>query len=135
MNAYYVIDGETILVNLPRIWKIQSTNGTEYSIWQLSQDLDTYISASLFGFDDFGRRLLSVIILITIVGGLSKRYGIASEGAITGLIFAIVFLLEIGFEFLPQITVPVSGFVLPRGTLTAVTFLILITVLIWEGRH
>ena len=51
----------------------------------------------------------------------------------TGLssgIFSIVFLLEIGLEFIPQITIPATGVTLPRGIITVVTFLMLLGVLL-----
>jgi len=68
-------------------------------------DLILYIDADIFGIqsDDngyFAKALLSVVIIIMVSGGLSLRYGIQSEQAISGIIFSILLLLNI-LNFIP----------------------------------
>ncbi len=135
MQPYFIVEGVTTLVNLPRIWRIQEIEGTEFSIWNFFTNLNTFTDDGLFGFGDFGKIILSIFVIVVMVGGLSFRYGLRSESAVTGLIFSIVFLLEIGLEFIPQITIPATGVILPRGILTVVTFLMLVGVLIAEERR
>jgi hypothetical protein len=133
MVSYYVIDGKTTLLN-PTYWIIQTLDGTQYSIKNLFNEFDAYSSSDFWGFGDFERIILSILILILMVGGLSRRYGIANEATITSMIFGVVALLDVVLEFIPEITIPATGVTLPQGTLTAITFLILIVLLIMEER-
>ncbi len=135
MQPYYVINGTTTLINLPRIWRIQEIEGTEYSIWNFFKNLNTSIDGGLFGMGNFGKTLLAVILLVVTIGGLSHRYGLRNDATMTGAIFAMVFLLELGLDFIPEITIPATGVTLPKGILTAITFIILIAVLIAEERR
>jgi len=136
MSYYYDLDetdDECGQVTGTRVWVVQSSEGTEFGIWQFTEDLNTYISASLFGFDNFGKTLLSFVIIILMVGGLSKRYGIASEGAIMGILFGTVFMLDVGLNMIPR--VEVGDFISVNHFFTYITFIILFVIIIREERH
>lgn len=132
MQGYYILNGTTYLFNLPRIWKIQETDGTEFSIFNFFNRVNAYTEAEFFGISNFGKLLISAILLISTAGIMTSRYGINSEATITGIIFSIVFLLEVGLEFIPPITIPATGITLPRGILTAITFIVTVALLIRE---
>jgi len=136
MDYYYDLnetDDECGQITGIRVWIIQSSEGTEFGIWRLTEDLNTYISASLFGFDDFGKTLLSFVIIVLMVGGLSKRYGIASESAIMGILFGTVFMLDVGLGFIPK--VQIRDIVSVNHFFTYITFIILFVIVIREERH
>ncbi len=100
MDYYYLIN--TTFTNASRIWYIQSTVGTEYSISHFFERFTLYIDAGLFGFDEFGKALISFLILVMVAGGLSFRYGINSEVAIMGIIFGLVLVLDVGLGLIPN---------------------------------
>jgi hypothetical protein len=100
MDYYYLIN-ETY-TNATRIWYIQNTEGTEYSISNFFERLIIYIDAGMFGFDNFGKALISFLILVLVAGGLSFRYGINSEVAIMGIIFGLVLVLDVGLGLIPN---------------------------------
>jgi hypothetical protein len=73
------------------------------------------------------------VIIVLMVGGLSRRYGIASEGAIMGILFGIVFLLDVGLGLIPQITV--GDIEAIPHFITYITFIILLGIIIREERR
>lgn len=127
MEYYYIVNSTQI--NYKRIWQIQSTTGRDFSIFRFFSDLSSYTEIGLFGIDNFGRALLSVVIILLLVGGLSYRYGLGSETAIMGIIFGIVLFLDVGVGLIPNISLPGSR-TTPDYFITAITFIILIAVLI-----
>lgn len=134
MTYLYEVDNEDCsqVVN-ERVWITQATEGTEFSIWQLVQDADTYISVGLFGFDNFGKTLISFVVIVLMVGGISKRYGIASEGAVMGMLFGVVFLLDVGLGFIPAVNVGTIASI--EHFFTYITFIMLLGVIIREERR
>ena len=78
------------------------------------------------GNDNFGRVLISFLIILLVSGGISYRYGIASESAILGIIFGIVAFLDVGLNFIPN---PVNA--IPHFITILLAF-IMITLLIKE---
>jgi hypothetical protein len=66
---------------------------------------------------------LSVLIILIMVGGLSRRYGIASEGAIMGILFGVVFVLDVGLGFIPA--VQIDGILSIKHFFTYITFIML----------
>lgn len=92
MNYFYIVNGTT--VNNTRVWYVQSTDGRDFSIFQFVEDLNRYLSANMFGLDNFGKSLIAVLILVLVTGVLGYRYGIASESAIMGIIFGVVLILD-----------------------------------------
>jgi hypothetical protein len=124
MNYYFDTgDVDCGQITGTRVWITQSTDGREFSIWQVAQDLTLYTSSGLYGFDDFGKSLISVLIILVMVGGLSRRYGIASEGAVMGILFGVVFLLDVGLGFIP--TVEIGSIVSIPHFFTYITFIML----------
>jgi len=131
MDYYYIINSTEI--NRSRTWEIVSTEGRQFSLWRFFTTLSLYInSGNLFGFDNFGRILLSVIVLIMVAGGVSLRYGIRSDTFTMGVIFGIVLLLDYGLNFFPQIKIG-SNFAI-NNFATFIVAIILIAVLIKEER-
>ena len=95
MNHYYLIN--STYTNGTVIWSIYKSNA--FSIQHLLERVVTYIDADIMGVqsDDDGyffKATLSVFILIALSGVLSTRYGIASEQAISGIIFGVLLLLN-----------------------------------------
>ena len=105
MNYSYLINGN--YSNFTRNWIIQSTSGRGYSIWHFFTDLNLYIDSAngLLGIDDFGKLIIALGIIIFSVGLVSTRYGINNEAGIMVILFALVFLLDYGLNFIPQIQI------------------------------
>ena len=116
--------------NGTRTWIIQDLAGSEFSILRFFTDLSLYIDAGLFGLDDFGKAFLSFIILLTTVGILSTRYGIASEAALMGIIFGIVLFLDVGIGLIPN--PDFGGINRIDNFISVLTGIILISILIRE---
>ena len=116
--------------NGTRTWIIQDLAGSEFSILRFFTDLSLYIDAGLFGLDDFGKAFLSFIILLTTVGILSARYGIASEAAMMGIIFGIVLFLDVGIGLIPN--PDFGGINRIDNFISVLTGIILISILIRE---
>lgn len=135
MNYLYEISGSDTCTQVSgvRVWITQSSDGTDFSIWRLFQDSNSYISAGLFGFDNFGKTLVSFLIIVLVVGGLSRRYGLASEAAIMGILFGVVFLLDVGLGFIPN--VQIGSIQSVDNFFTYITFIILLMMIIREERR
>ena len=128
INYYYLIN-ETY-TNATRIWYIQNSEGTEYSIWNFFQRFTTYTNAGLFGFDDFGKALISFLILVLVAGGLSFRYGINSEVAIMGIIFGLVLVLDVGLGLIPNPQLATQAGI--ENIITVITGILLFGILVKE---
>ena len=134
MNYLYKIDSsDCSQITGTRAWITQTTTGIEFSIWQLTQDFNTHISNNLFGFDNFGKTLISFLIIVLMVGGLSRRYGIASESAIMGILFGIVFFLDVGLNLIPK--VQIGDIISIDHFFTVITFILLFVIIIREIRR
>ncbi len=101
MDYYYIINSTR--TNGTTYWLIYDAN--DFSIYHFLTRVGTYISADMFGIlgDDegyFAKAILSITILILVTGSLSFKYGIASEAAVTGLLFGVVFMLNT-FNLIP----------------------------------
>jgi hypothetical protein len=130
MNYFYLINGN--YTNLSRSWLIQPTYGRNFSIWNFFQDLGIYIDSGFLGFDNFGKILLSFVLLVLISGGVAYNYGLRSEAAIMGIIFGVIFLLDVGLGFIPRIQI--GSITAVPNFLTIVAFLLLIVFVIKEER-
>lgn len=130
LNYYYVIN--STVQNGTRVWIVQPVEGRDFSIWNFFYDLSRYIdTGNFFGFDAFGKSLLAVVILVLTTGLLSARYGIGSESAIMGMIFGIVFFLDVGIGFIPS-TITVGDFTSVEHFITFIAFIILFSIVIRE---
>jgi hypothetical protein len=127
MRYYYVIDSNYTYDS--RTWIIQTNTGREYSIWQWFSDLNRYINTGrFFGFDEFGKIILSILVIILAVGGIA-RYGVNNDAALMGVAFGVVYFLDI-IDFLPQVRigdiVPIDHFI------TFIVFIMMIALMIRE---
>ena len=129
MNWIYTIEGNSTLGT--RAWIVQSTTGREFSIFNFFGELVLFTDFGLFGFDDFGRALLAIFILVITTGILSLRHGITSEAAIMGFIFGIVFFLDVGVGLIPE-RITVGDFTSISHFITFIAFIILISIVIRE---
>jgi hypothetical protein len=128
MSYFFEIDGDCGQIVGSKVWITQSTEGTEYSIKYLFTQINSYLSLGLFGIDNFGRILLCFVIIVFMVGGMSKRYGLASEPAMMGILFGSVFMLDVGLNLIPIITIG-SISAMPYF-LTYITFIIMFAYII-----
>ena len=131
MNYYYSTNS-TCIINGTRYWIIeQSSYGNQFSINNLINDIGIYTGVGLFGFDNFGRALLCFLVLVLTTGIMTRKYGIASEAAIMGVIFGIVLFLDIGVNWIPELTF--GGLITPQPHLvTIITGIILFGTILRE---
>jgi len=95
MNYYYLINDT--YTNGTSKWYVYKANS--FGLSHFFTRVTTYIDLDIFGVqsDDNGfffKAILSIFVLITVTGILSSRYGIASEQAISGIIFGILLFLN-----------------------------------------
>ena len=101
MTYYYITNNTRI--NGTTYWLISASN--DFSITHFFTRIGTYITANIFGIqgDDegyFAKALLSILVLILVTGTISARYGLASEAAVTGILFGVIFMLNL-FNLIP----------------------------------
>lgn len=101
ITYYYITDGTRI--EGTTYWLIYEAS--DFSIYHFLTRVGTYISANIFGIlgDDggyFAKAMLSIVILILVTGSISLRYGLSSEAAVTGLLFGVIFMLNM-FNLIP----------------------------------
>ena len=101
MDYYWIVGGNYTYGS--SYWIVTDTSYSGWSIKTLFTDLQTYLDSGLFGLDNFGRILIMFIVLFVSVGIMSYKYGMTSPLAITTLIFAIVFFLDIVVGLIPAI--------------------------------
>jgi len=95
MEYYYVINGTTR--SYIASWNTYQPN--DFSIKHFLDNLVSKIDNNLFGItgDDngvFAKSLLSLLILIVGAGLISSRYGLASEQAVSGILFGMILFLN-----------------------------------------
>ena len=104
MKYYYKIN--STFINGTRTFYLQDNYGRSFSIWQFFTDFKSYIdSGNFWGFDEFGKILLSVIVLIMVAGGASLRYGVRSDIFVAGIIFGLVLMLDYGLGWFGTIRI------------------------------
>lgn len=101
MDYYYIVNDTR--KNGTTYWLVYTPG--DFSIYHLFNRVDTYISADMLGVlgDDngyFTKAMFSILLLILVTGTLSLRYGLGSEAAVTGLLFGVLFMLNI-FNLIP----------------------------------
>lgn len=133
MNSYYLISGN--YTNSTKNWIIQPIGGRDYSIWNWFTRLGSYIDSpnGLFGIDNFGKIVISLAVIILSIGLVSTRYGIANEAGVMVILFALVFALDVGLDFIPQIQI--GTITSPKYFITALTFLITAIILFREEQR
>ena len=101
MYYFWVIDGNTL--NGTRTWQVHPTYQGNFTMMTFFDDLRAFNAA---GFDDFGRILISVIIILFATGLLANEFGIYNPTGIA----TIVVLLCWGLEFVGLIpTIEILG--------------------------
>jgi len=101
MDYYWAVDGN--YTNGSTRWIIFNTDNTDWSLDTTFDDFETYVDSGLFGLDDFGRMLITFLIIFITVGIMSFMYGFTSPMAITTLIFGIVFFLDVTTGLMPDL--------------------------------
>jgi len=127
MEYYYVVNNTYI--NKTKSWVIYTES--PFGISQVVGRANTYLEANLFGFlgnDNglFGKALLSVVVLVLMVGGLTYRYGMRADVFALGTIFATLLFLN-AMNFIPN-----PDFLVGKGV-TLGNFLIYLTGIIIIG--
>lgn len=131
MEYYYLIN--VTYTNGTRTWFIQSTDLRDFSLFSFFTTLSLYInSGNMFGMGDFGRILLSIIILVMVTGSISLRYGVRNDIFIAGIIFGLVLFLDVGLGFFGRIQIGPNLAV--ENFVTIIVALILIAMIIMEER-
>lgn len=123
MDYYYDIDGNYI--NNTVRWVVTNSLNTDWSIKTLVEDANTYMDSGLFGLDNFGRLVISFLLLFLVVGIVGYKYGVVSPFFMSVLTFAVVFFLDVITGILPAV----------RGVehlLTYVAGLIALLVVVWD---
>lgn len=101
MNFYYIINSTSY--NGTRTWYVEN-GGSSFSILNFFNDLKLYMDSGFFGIDNFGRILICIVIIVGLIGGMVMRYGVNNEAVILGMLFSVVFFLDIGIGLIPPLT-------------------------------
>lgn len=96
MYFYYLANGT--YTNYTYYWTVLSSEGTDWSLKNFATDLKSYSDAGMFGLStgSFAFGILIFLIIMVSVGIMSYKFGLTSPATISGSIFAIVFLLDVG---------------------------------------
>jgi hypothetical protein len=101
IDYYWVIEGD--YTNATRYWAIYNTANTQWSIKYFFTDLTTYLDSGLFGIDNFGRYFIIFIIIFTMIGVMSMKFGITSPLTITTMIFGVIFFFDVIVGLIPAV--------------------------------
>ena len=98
MTYYWVIDSNH--TNGTAYWLIYSSGGTQYSITNFFNRLSTYLSAGIFGADEFTFSIIIFILILLFTGMMSWKFGITSPAIITIIIFVLVLFFDVGLNLI-----------------------------------
>lgn len=98
MQYYWNING--VFQNGSVHFIVLDTSGTDWSINNTMTDFRTYLDSGMFGMGNFATTLLVFMVLIITVGIMSYKFGLTSPTAMSMLIFAIVLILDVGFNLM-----------------------------------
>ena len=101
MDYYWIVEGNT--TSGSSYWVVTNTEYTDWSIAVFFTDLSLYLDSGIFGLDNFGRYLITFLILFIAVGVFSYKYGFTSPVPITMMIFMIVFFLDVVVGLIPAV--------------------------------
>lgn len=101
LEFYYIANGT--LITMTKSYTIIDDSYSSWSIKNLLDDFGTYVSSGLFGLTVNGVGILAFLIIFTISGFLTYKFGLISPAAIMGFIFGLVLLFDVGLGLL---TVP-----------------------------
>jgi hypothetical protein len=123
MIAYWVSNGTTNYRS--KVWAIENTDGSGYSILFLINRLKTYISSGMFGLKTgFGLNMVCFFIILITTGIVSYKYGFNNSIGVALMATIMTAILEIGFGLIDM------GNNLP---LTVWAVLITVGIIIREG--
>ena len=131
LDYYWVING--VYTNGTIDWKVYNTLNTQWSIKTFFVDLKLYLYSGLFGIDNFGRYLLIFLALFFSIGILGYKYGLNNPLFVTGMIFFVIFFLDIAVGIIPPIIVMNGNEV--KHLLTFVSGLIFVISILWEANR
>lgn len=95
MVLYWIVDGNS--TNATRVWIVYDDEaGNSLSIKAFFTDLTTYVNSGLFGLDNFGLGILLFLVIFGTTGVVSWKFGIRSPAAISGMLFLLVLLFDVG---------------------------------------
>jgi len=94
MEYFYIINSSS--QNSTKTWYIISDAGTEFSLFYFFTDLKNYLTAGMFGLNNFGLSILLFIFIFVFTGVMSWKYGITSPVAIAALVFSLIAFLDVG---------------------------------------
>jgi hypothetical protein len=123
MDYFYEVDDNYI--NGTTHWVISNSLNTDWSIKTFFEDTEEYMDSGLFGIDNFGRLLISFLLLFLVVGIVGYKFGVVNPFFMSVLTFAVVFFLDVITGILPTV----------RGIehlFTYVAGLVALLVVIWE---
>jgi len=123
IDYYWNVGGN--YTNSSTYWVITNSLNTGWSIKTFFVDSTLYLDSGIFGLDNFGRYLISFLVLFLIVGFMGYKFGATSPVFITVLTFSVVFFLDVITGLIPAV----------RGIEHLVTYLaglIMVVVIIGE---
>jgi hypothetical protein len=125
MNYYWVVNDT--YVNGTKTWIAYDNDGNNFSILYFFQDLSLYMSAGMFGLDDFGLGLISFLICFSFAGIVSFKFGLNSPASVMAIVCAMVGFLDVGVGIVPNPVGAVTHFP------TIFVFILTIGVMMKEG--
>lgn len=94
MNYYWIIN--STYTNGTRYWAVLSSSGDSWSLKVFFTDLKTFLTAGVFGLDNFGMAIILFLLIFVSTGVMSYKFGITSPAAISTFIFFMVLFLDVG---------------------------------------
>ena len=117
LTYFWVIDGNNLYAT--KTYIVWSDYYTQWSIKNFFDRFVTYANLNMFGLTSFGKSVIAFLIILTFTGVLTFKYGFTSLASITGAIFAMVLMLDVGLNFVPN---PVGAIPHFATILTALIF-------------
>ena len=132
MKIYWIINGTTTY-GVNNGWlTFNYDEGTEWSIWNLFKDVSTYTTEGdgIFGLTQSSLNFVIFLIIFLSVGITSYKFSITSPAVVSGMIFALVFLFDVGLN---MINIDMIGGI--KHFPTIFTLLIMVALIFWEARR
>ena len=107
MNYYYIINSS--YTNFTRSWIITNSEGSEFSIKNLFNDLSRFVNVGFFGLTSFGMAIIVFLIIAVSVGIMTFKYGL-NNSAIYLIVFLEVFIFDVILNLIPNPVGAVSHF-------------------------
>lgn len=109
MEFYWTYNGTQ--TNGTVFWFVMdTTSGTGWSILNFFNDLRTYTTSGIFGLDSDSLALIIFVFIFTFTGIVSYKFSITSPAAISGIVFSLVALFDIGLGMIPNPVGAVDNF-------------------------